>query len=45
MIKDNVKCTNCGFDGLVERGTDTCPNCGKDGTLSWKDNEPQEVEV
>lgn len=45
MTVDNVKCCNCDFDGLVERGTDTCPNCGFSGALSWKENEEQEIEV
>ena len=43
-IMDNVKCTNCGFDGLAETGSDKCPSCGYDGGLAWKENEPQEVE-
>nr|WP_319776021.1 hypothetical protein [uncultured Sphaerochaeta sp.] len=42
---DNVKCSNCGFDGLVETGACTCPICGKEGTLAWKDNEEQEIEI
>lgn len=41
---DNVKCSNCGFNGLVETGTDKCPNCGYEGGLAWKENEPQELE-
>lgn len=45
MTVDNVKCCNCGFDGLVEHGSDTCPDCGFDGALSWKEKEEQEIEV
>ena len=41
---DNVKCSNCGFDGLVETGSDKCPKCGYEGVLAWKEGEPQEVE-
>lgn len=45
MVKDNVKCCNCGFDGLVEQHSEECPNCQMDGTLAWKEDEPQEVEA
>jgi hypothetical protein len=45
MFKDNVKCCNCWFNGLVDFGEDECPECGVLGTLSWKDDEHQEVEV
>lgn len=41
---DNVKCCNCGFDGLVETGSDKCPSCGYEGALAWKEDEPQEIE-
>lgn len=44
MMKDNVFCCNCEFDGLVDIGSDTCPECKFDGALSWKDGEPQEME-
>jgi len=40
---DNIKCTNCGYDGLVNTGTEYCPECGKCGVLAWKENEPQEI--
>lgn len=45
MYKDNVKCCNCGFDGLVNFGEEICPQCEKEGFLAWKEGEPQEVEV
>lgn len=45
MIKDNVKCCNCGFDGLVGFGADECPECSTTGTLAWKDDEPQELYI
>lgn len=44
-IMDNVKCCNCEFDGLVDFGEEQCPKCKREGFLSWKDGEPQEVEV
>lgn len=45
MTTDNVKCTNCDFDGLVPMGTEECPSCNMVGSLAWKDEEEQEVEV
>ena len=41
--KDYVECSNCGFVGLAELGTDSCPECGSTGTLAWADEENQEV--
>jgi len=43
MVMDNVKCTNCGFDGLVDLGTDICPKCNTEGSLAWKEGEEPEV--
>ena len=43
MVKDNVKCCNCNFDGLVDVGVEQCPECKVIGTLAWKENEDQEV--
>lgn len=43
-MKDNVKCTNCEFRGLVRLGSDVCPNCLMLGTLAWIEDEPQEIE-
>lgn len=40
---DNIICCNCGFNGLVDEGSDICPACNEDGCLAWKDNESQEV--
>lgn len=40
---DNVKCTWCGFDGLVQFGEETCPDCKQEGFLAWKEGQPQEV--
>jgi len=40
---DNILCTNCGYDGLVNLGDETCPKCGEEGDLQWKEGEPQEV--
>lgn len=45
MVKDNVKCTNCGFNGLIDNGAEDCPDCAMVGSLAWKDNEEQEVEI
>jgi hypothetical protein len=45
MYKDNVKCCNCNFNGLVEKGRNNCPKCKKNGCLAWKENQPQEVEI
>ena len=42
-MKDNVKCCNCDFKGLVNTGQDDCPNCNKIGCLSWIEGEPQEI--
>lgn len=43
MAYDNVACTNCEYDGLVDIGAEVCPECGAEGTLAWKPGEPQEV--
>ena len=43
-MKDNVKCTNCGFEGLVGIGQEECPVCMKRGCLMWVDDDKQEVE-
>lgn len=43
-MKDNVKCCNCDFKGLVETGAEKCPECKKEGHLSWVENEEQEVD-
>lgn len=43
MPYDNVKCSNCEFDGLVNIGDDECPKCSGSGCLSWKDGEVKEV--
>jgi len=40
---DNIVCTECGYDGLVNVGEEICPNCKEDGTLAWKKDQPQEV--
>lgn len=45
MIMDNVKCCNCGFNGLVDIGEEKCPQCQMVGALAWKENEAQEVQV
>lgn len=42
-MKDNVKCCNCDFVGLVETGADKCPKCGYIGALSWVEGQAQEV--
>jgi len=39
---DNIICTNCGYDGLVNVGDDSCPDC-KEECLKWKEEQPQEV--
>lgn len=44
MWFDNIKCCNCGANGLVEIGENTCPVCGMSGSLAWKDGEPKEVD-
>ncbi len=43
-MADNIKCTNCGFNGLVSTASEVCPVCKVEGCLSWKENEPQEIE-
>lgn len=43
-MKDNVKCANCGWEGLVNCGEEMCPKCEYSGTLMWKEGEPREVE-
>lgn len=45
MMADNIKCCNCGFNGLVPMASTICPQCKKPGTLAWKEDEPEEVEV
>jgi len=42
-MKDFIKCTNCGFIGLVTMGTEICPNCKISGVLAWVDEKHQEV--
>ena len=42
-MKDNVKCCNCDFNGLVDIGEEQCPLCNTQGHLSWKDGEDREV--
>ena len=40
---DNIVCTNCGYDGVVNVGVEKCPACKEDGTLKWKDENDPEV--
>lgn len=42
---DYVKCTNCGFRGLVSLGSGTCPDCKSDGCLQWVDTENQTYDL
>jgi hypothetical protein len=42
---DNIRCCNCGYDGLVVFGATICPKCNRDGYLAWKENQPQEISV
>ena len=41
---DLVKCVNCDFIGVIEKGLDYCPNCNEVGTLSWLDKNNQEID-
>lgn len=44
MYGDLVNCNNCSTENMViEIGSDICPICGAIGTLSWADEENQEV--
>lgn len=43
IYKNNVKCSNCGYTGLVKKCTDLCPGCGYRGWLALKIEEPKEV--
>jgi len=45
IIADNIKCSNCGYNGIVEMGENTCVKCGKYGCLAWKENEEKEIEI
>ncbi len=45
MIADNIKCNNCGYNGLVPMSASICPKCKKHGTLAWKEGEQEEIEV
>lgn len=45
MWVDNVKCSNCEFNGFVDIGAEECPACNMIGSLSWIDGEPQEVDL
>ena len=42
---DNIKCCNCGYNGLVNTGEECCPVCGDCCSLSWKEGEPQEINL
>jgi len=44
MIKDYIKCCNCGYEGTVDLGAEICPKCKKKGCLSWVEGMPQEIE-
>jgi len=42
-MNDKVKCNNCGFKGVVEKGVDNCPLCCSKGYLEWQDEGKQET--
>ena len=44
MLKDDVKCNNCEWNGTVECGENTCPICGMVGTLKFTNIDIPEVE-
>ena len=43
-MNDKVKCNNCGFAGVVEKGADKCPQCCAKGFLEWQDHDHQETD-
>ena len=45
IIFDFVKCSNCGFIGLVETQSDDCPNCNIYGCFQWADDDIQEYSL
>jgi len=48
MTRDRVVCSNCDFDGTVEKGADECPECHYIGGLAWKypeDSDRWEIEI
>lgn len=44
-IVDHVICMNCNSEGLITKGRSNCPTCKKEGTLSWYDENKQEIEI
>jgi len=43
-MNDKIICANCGFEGVVERGNETCPECKKTGCLAWASEEQETTE-
>lgn len=43
-MMDNVNCLYCGWNSLVEKGSDICPNCGST-RLQWLVGQQQTVRV
>lgn len=43
-MNDRIVCANCGFEGVVERGNETCPECKKTGCLAWASTEQETTE-
>lgn len=42
---DFIKCTNCGYIGVVETGSEECCKCNQEGCLSWVDYNNQEIDI
>ena len=40
---DFVVCNNCGRTMLVNHGEDICPECDCEGTLSWVEEDFEEI--
>lgn len=41
---DLIKCLNCEFVGLISKGEEKCPKCAEEGSLTWLDEDNQELD-
>ena len=42
---DWVRCVLCGAQMLLPCGADKCPECSSEGTLTWVDEDKQEMDA
>lgn len=45
MVKDLVKCIECGRVQLVQVFADTCPTCATEASLNWCNKEIQKIDT